>query len=244
MPLRGSARTDRPSSAASRSRAWRWAPRSRRWRSAYWFVQIVRGDYYFSLSENNRIRAVKITAPRGLRPRPQRRDPRRERAGLHPAPLPPRGPGPRGLDRLRGRSCWGCSREEVALPRRARPAGARVRPDPDRREPRHRRGGGGRGARRSSTRSSPSRSRSAGSTSTAAAAAHALGYLAEATPEQIKAAAGVTRWATGSARRASRAPTSACSPEPTASGASSSTRTAARSPRPTGSRPRPGRTSS
>ncbi|MFY9550578.1 MAG: penicillin-binding protein 2, partial [Thermoanaerobaculia bacterium] len=32
---------------------------------AYWFVQIVRGGYYFSLSENNRIRAVKITAPRG-----------------------------------------------------------------------------------------------------------------------------------------------------------------------------------
>ncbi len=32
---------------------------------AYWTVQIVRGDYYFSLSENNRIRAVKITAPRG-----------------------------------------------------------------------------------------------------------------------------------------------------------------------------------
>ena len=32
---------------------------------AYWFIQIVRGDYYFSLSENNRIRSVKITAPRG-----------------------------------------------------------------------------------------------------------------------------------------------------------------------------------
>ena len=32
---------------------------------AYWTIQIVRGDYYFSLSENNRIRAVKITAPRG-----------------------------------------------------------------------------------------------------------------------------------------------------------------------------------
>ncbi len=32
---------------------------------AYWFIQIVRGDHYFSLSENNRIRAVKITAPRG-----------------------------------------------------------------------------------------------------------------------------------------------------------------------------------
>ena len=32
---------------------------------AYWTVQIVRGEYYFALSENNRIRAVKITAPRG-----------------------------------------------------------------------------------------------------------------------------------------------------------------------------------
>jgi penicillin-binding protein 2 len=32
---------------------------------AYWSIQIVRGEYYFSLSENNRIRAVKITAPRG-----------------------------------------------------------------------------------------------------------------------------------------------------------------------------------
>jgi penicillin-binding protein 2 len=32
---------------------------------AYWFIQIVRGEHYFSLSENNRIRAVKITAPRG-----------------------------------------------------------------------------------------------------------------------------------------------------------------------------------
>jgi penicillin-binding protein 2 len=32
---------------------------------AYWFVQIVRGDYYFTLSENNRFRSVKITAPRG-----------------------------------------------------------------------------------------------------------------------------------------------------------------------------------
>ena len=42
----------------------------------------------------------------------------------------------------------------------------------------------------------------------------------------------------------SRAPTSACSPEPTASGASSSTRTAAKCRRRTGSRPRPGRTSS
>ncbi len=32
---------------------------------AYWTIQIVRGEFYFSLSENNRIRAVKITAPRG-----------------------------------------------------------------------------------------------------------------------------------------------------------------------------------
>ncbi|MGE5275788.1 MAG: penicillin-binding protein 2 [Acidobacteriota bacterium] len=33
--------------------------------SSYWYVQIVRGEYYFALSENNRIRSVKITAPRG-----------------------------------------------------------------------------------------------------------------------------------------------------------------------------------
>ncbi|HTO86440.1 MAG TPA: penicillin-binding protein 2 [Thermoanaerobaculia bacterium] len=33
--------------------------------TAYWYVQIVRADYYFTLSENNRMRSVKITAPRG-----------------------------------------------------------------------------------------------------------------------------------------------------------------------------------
>ncbi len=33
--------------------------------TAYWYLQIVRGDYYFALSENNRIRSVRITAPRG-----------------------------------------------------------------------------------------------------------------------------------------------------------------------------------
>jgi penicillin-binding protein 2 len=32
---------------------------------SYWYVQIARGDYYFELSENNRIRSVKVTAPRG-----------------------------------------------------------------------------------------------------------------------------------------------------------------------------------
>ena len=32
---------------------------------SYWCVQIVRGDYYFALSENNRIRSVRVTAPRG-----------------------------------------------------------------------------------------------------------------------------------------------------------------------------------
>ena len=32
---------------------------------AYWYVQIVQGDHYFELSENNRIRSVKLTAPRG-----------------------------------------------------------------------------------------------------------------------------------------------------------------------------------
>jgi len=33
--------------------------------TAYWYIQIVRGDYYYALSENNRIRSVRITAPRG-----------------------------------------------------------------------------------------------------------------------------------------------------------------------------------
>src|SRR5262249_56181803 len=32
---------------------------------AYWYIQIVRGDYYYTLSENNRIRSVRVTAPRG-----------------------------------------------------------------------------------------------------------------------------------------------------------------------------------
>jgi penicillin-binding protein 2 len=32
---------------------------------AYWYVQIVRGEHYYTLSENNRIRSVKINAPRG-----------------------------------------------------------------------------------------------------------------------------------------------------------------------------------
>ncbi|HEY6931181.1 MAG TPA: penicillin-binding protein 2 [Thermoanaerobaculia bacterium] len=31
----------------------------------YWYVQIARGDYYFAQSENNRIRSVRINAPRG-----------------------------------------------------------------------------------------------------------------------------------------------------------------------------------
>ena len=33
--------------------------------TAYWYIQIVRGEHYFTLSEENRIRSVKITAPRG-----------------------------------------------------------------------------------------------------------------------------------------------------------------------------------
>ena len=33
--------------------------------SAYWYLQIVRGDYFFGLSENNRLRSVRINAPRG-----------------------------------------------------------------------------------------------------------------------------------------------------------------------------------
>jgi penicillin-binding protein 2 len=34
--------------------------------TAYWYIQIVRGDYYFQLSENNRLRSVAITAARGV----------------------------------------------------------------------------------------------------------------------------------------------------------------------------------
>ena len=34
--------------------------------TAYWYTQIVRGDYYFQLSENNRLRSVAVTAARGI----------------------------------------------------------------------------------------------------------------------------------------------------------------------------------
>ncbi len=33
--------------------------------TAYWYVQIMRGEHYYALSENNRIRSVRIMAPRG-----------------------------------------------------------------------------------------------------------------------------------------------------------------------------------
>ena len=33
--------------------------------TAYWYVQILRGEHYFALSENNRIRSVRVMAPRG-----------------------------------------------------------------------------------------------------------------------------------------------------------------------------------
>jgi len=34
--------------------------------AAYWYTQIVRGDFYFKLSENNRLRSVAVTAARGV----------------------------------------------------------------------------------------------------------------------------------------------------------------------------------
>lgn len=34
--------------------------------TGYWYTQIVRGDYYFKLSENNRLRSVAVTAARGV----------------------------------------------------------------------------------------------------------------------------------------------------------------------------------
>src|SRR5450759_4030515 len=33
--------------------------------TAYWYVQIARGEHYYALSENNRIRSVRTMAPRG-----------------------------------------------------------------------------------------------------------------------------------------------------------------------------------
>jgi penicillin-binding protein 2 len=33
--------------------------------TAYWYVQILRGEHYYALSENNRIRSVRVMAPRG-----------------------------------------------------------------------------------------------------------------------------------------------------------------------------------
>src|SRR5829696_3804749 len=34
--------------------------------AGFWFVQIVQGDYYRELAENNRLRKLPIQAPRGL----------------------------------------------------------------------------------------------------------------------------------------------------------------------------------
>lgn len=34
--------------------------------STYWFVQVVQGNYYLKLAENNRLRKLPVTAPRGL----------------------------------------------------------------------------------------------------------------------------------------------------------------------------------
>src|SRR4030095_14093033 len=34
--------------------------------TGFWFVQIVHGDYYRELAENNRLRKLPIKAPRGL----------------------------------------------------------------------------------------------------------------------------------------------------------------------------------
>src|SRR6187549_1566388 len=34
--------------------------------TGFWFVQLVQGDYYRTLAENNRLRKLPIKAPRGL----------------------------------------------------------------------------------------------------------------------------------------------------------------------------------
>ena len=156
---------------------------------AYWFVQIVRGDYYFSLSENNRIRAVKVTAPRGY-VLDRNGAPLVENEPAYTLHLYRREARDLGASIDFAVDLLGLSREEVAsrvergkrapefLPipiaenlgiEEVAAIEARVIEHPEfaitvsqRRLYKHR-----------------------------GAAAHALGYLAEATPEQIKAASGV-----------------------------------------------------
>ena len=185
---------------------------------AYWFVQIARGDYYFSLSENNRIRSVKVTAPRGYvldrngavlvenEPAYTLQLYRREARDLDASVdfivnlL--------GLDRVAG-----------DVPRRARHA---ARPSSSRsRSPRTSASRRSRRSRpaRSTIRSSRSRCRSGGSTSTAARPRTPSDTSPKRRPSRSRDPRASTRSATGSARRGSRAPTSGCSRAPTASGA-------------------------
>ena len=75
--------TGATSRAASRSRGSASAPSSRSLAFCYWYVQIVRGDYYYdALGEQPDPLGQDHGAPR-LRPRPQRLGPGRERARLH-----------------------------------------------------------------------------------------------------------------------------------------------------------------
>ena len=194
---------------------------------SYWFVQIVRGDYYFSLSENNRIRAVKITAPRGyvldrngatlVENEPAytlhlyRREARDLEASIDFA-----------VELL------GLSREQVAS-----------RVERGRREPEFvpipiAENLGIEEVAAVEARVDRAPGVRHHGLAAPALQARRLGRPRPRVPLRGHARADQggrrrsTRSATGSARRASRAPTSGCSPEPTASGASSSTRTAAK----------------
>ena len=210
---------------------------------AYWYVQIVRGEYYFTLSENNRIRSVKITAPRGYifdrngvalvenEPAYNLQLYRREAKNLSGSEefavgvlrLPPEQVHARVERALR-------YPEFVAVPI-AENLGIEEVATIEARAPEHPEFAVAVSQRRLYTRG--------------IVAAHALGYLAEATRRSGQGRARrATRPATGSGRRESRRRTSRSWPASTASAGSSWTRTGARSPSRAASRRSRARTSS
>ena len=63
-----------------------------------WYVQVLSGDKYRNQANDNRIREIRVQAPRGRHPRPKRQGPGRNRTELAiqvtPQDLPPPGPEP------------------------------------------------------------------------------------------------------------------------------------------------------
>ena len=171
---------------------------------AYWSIQIVaRRVLLLAVGEQSDPRGQDHRSPR-LRPGPQRRRPRRERAGLHAPPLPPRGERHRRLDRLH-RGPAGLDREQVrsrvergratrsSCRFRSPRTSASRRSPPSRRVP-------------PSIPSSPSRFRSGASTSMASPRPTRSATSRRRRPTRSRTPATPTASATGSGRRASRAP--------------------------------------